>query len=359
MKILIVKLSSIGDVVHTLPSLCALRSAYPTAEIDWLVEEEARDIIKGNAMINNAVVVKRRGFLKDPGRTWRIARGLKARGYDIVIDFQGLFKSGIWVYFSGARRRIGFDKGREFSNIFLNDKINPYDPDKHAVDRYLQLARYAGGKVEEVRFPFTFSEGEKERVSGLLKEGDIKKDEGFVILSPGARWETKLWGAKRFAELAEEINKRVGLKVVLVGSEADRGLLHEIASRANSVINLGGRTTLKELTFLMKRSLLVISVDSGPMHIASAVGTPVVALFGPTAPWRTGPYGSNHIIFRRVLDCSPCFSRRCGDNICMKEITVNEVMDGVIAIITGKLKFAATSGKSKKEEIAVGCDSRA
>ncbi len=358
MKILIVKLSSIGDVVHTLPSLYALRSAYPMAEIDWLVEEEAKGIIKGNPMINNLVVVKKRGFLKDPGRTWRVAKGLKARGYDMVIDFQGLFKSGIWVYLSGARRRIGFDKGREFSHIFLNDKLDPYDPDKHAVDRYLQLARYAGGKVEEVRFPFKFSEDEKESVLGLLKEGNMVKNESFIILSPSARWETKLWGVEKFAELAEEINKRFGFKVVLVGSEADRGLLHEIASTANSVINLGGRTTLKELAFLMKLSLLVISVDSGPMHIASAVGTPVVAIFGPTAPWRTGPYGNNNIIFRRVLECSPCFSRRCGDNICMKDITVREVMDGVVAIITGKLKFSAPSGKSKKEEIAVGCDSR-
>ncbi|MFQ5586701.1 MAG: glycosyltransferase family 9 protein [Thermodesulfobacteriota bacterium] len=148
MKILIVKLSSLGDVVHTLPALSALRGAYPDAEIDWLVEEESKAILEGNPLLNNIVTVRKRGLFREPGKTWRVVRRIRERRYDMVIDFQGLLKSGVWVYLSSGRRRIGFGRGREFSHLFLNEKLPPYDPDRHAVDRYLDLARYAGGRVK-------------------------------------------------------------------------------------------------------------------------------------------------------------------------------------------------------------------
>src|SRR3989344_6104518 len=290
MKILIIKLSSIGDVVHTLPSLQSIRNAYPSAEIDWLVEEEAGNILEGNPMISEIFIIKKNGWLKDFRSTYNVFRRIRKTGYDIVLDFQGLFKSGIWEFLSKGKRRIGFDKSREMSYIFLNEKV-----------------------------------------SELLRANGIMGGERFVIVSPVARWETKLWEAGKFAGLCNEIIDRLLCKIVIVGSSSTGEVARITSLTDERVINLAGKTTLKELAYLMSLSSLVIAVDSGPMHIAAATAVPVVAIFGPTAPWRTGPYGTIHAIIRKELPCSPCFSRVCDneDKMCMRGIEVRDVMRAV------------------------------
>src|SRR3989337_3245234 len=209
MKILIIKLSSIGDVVHTLPSLQSIRNAYPSAEIDWLVEEEAGNILEGNPMLSEIFIIKKNGWLKDFRSTYNVFRRIRKTGYDIVLDFQGLFKSGIWLFLSKGKRRIGFDKSREMSYLFLNEKLPPYNPDKHAVDRYLDIASYLGLKHEKVRFPIFVSESEKKKISGLLKTNGIWEGTPFIVINPMARWETKLWDIRKFAALCNEIMDRV------------------------------------------------------------------------------------------------------------------------------------------------------
>lgn len=344
MKILIVKLSSIGDVVHTLPALYALRSAYPSAKIDWLVEEAASNILIGHPLLNDVFTVKKNGWFGDFRNTYNVAKNIRATDYDIVLDFQGLFKSGIWVFLSNGKKRIGFDKSREMSYLFLNEMLPAYDPDKHAVDRYLDIVKYLKIDADEIKFPIHISENEKKKVSGLLKANNIWEGMPFVIVNPEARWQTKLWDIKKFAGLCNEIMDRLGLKVVVVGaSYGDKN--KEIASLTNNrVIDLTGKTTLRELAHLMSLSSVVATVDSGPMHIAAAMGAPVVAIFGPTAPWRTGPYGKIHNIVRKELPCSPCFSRACRskDNMCMKEIEAGDVMKAVEAQLNHKLKGAAS-----------------
>lgn len=330
MNILIIKLSSIGDVVHTLPSLYALRQGYPDARIDWLVEEGPSGIINDHPLLNRVIVVKRRGWLYRPRWCWEVARGLRNNGYDIVLDFQGLFKSGIWTFLSGGKRRIGFDRTREFSYLFLNERLPPNDPNRHAVDRYLDMIRYLDLRVDGVKFPILIDERERGKVLGLLKDNGIWEGEDFIVVNPMARWKTKQWGMERFASFCKGISDRFGCKVVLVGGAlGEREAKPIISATEVAVVNLAGRTTLKELTCLLSLSRLMVTVDSGPMHIASAVGTPVVALFGPTAPWRTGPYGGGHTVIRKELPCSPCFLRRCKDMRCMKEITVEEVVETV------------------------------
>jgi lipopolysaccharide heptosyltransferase I len=339
MKILIVKLSSIGDVVQTLPALLALRGGHPDARIDWLVEEAASDIIKDHPLLDEVIVVRNRSWLKDMGENLKTARYLAGKGYDMVLDFQGLLKSGIWVFLSRGTRRIGFSNAREMSHIFLNEKLPPYSPERHAVFRYLDLARYAGGNQdptsqEEPAFPvpsIPIGERERERVKRLLKEGGIQDGTPFFIINPCARWETKLWSDKSFAELATLASRRFDMKAVLVGSTGDGEKAGRINSMAGKVtLNLAGRTTLKELAYLMSQARFVITVDSGPMHIAAAVGARVFALFGPTAPWRTGPYGDEHRVIRKGIECSPCFQKRCIELRCMDEISVEDVI-GVIA----------------------------
>ncbi len=335
MKVLIVKLSSLGDVVHTLPVLNVLRKGFSNStgpvEIDWLVEEAASGIIMGHPMIDEVIVVRKGGWINSVKDNYQAARTLSKKGYDIVLDFQGLLKSGVWVWLTGGKRRIGFSNAREMSHIFLNEKLPAFDPDMHAVDRYMMLARHAvGGAYDEAtEFPLDIGDVTLAEVREKLKESGVGDD--FVTLLPGARWETKLWTAPGFAALARSIKEKLSLDVVLAGSEADLPLTDEIreASGAASV-NMAGRTTLMELAGLLSLSRFAVTIDSGPMHIAAAVGTPVVALFGATSPRRTGPYGKGHIIIDKGLSCSPCFMRKCPEPRCMEEIAANEVMEAIL-----------------------------
>lgn len=331
MKVLIIKLSSIGDVVHTLPALYALRRGFLKkgikARIDWLVEEAASGIIKGHPLIDRVIAVKR-GWIRNFKENRDVARELASEGYDIVIDFQGLMKSGVWVLLSKGKRRVGFSNSRELSHMFLNEKLPPYDPERHAVDRYLDLARHIGAVTDEVVFPLNI-EGARESVAQKLKDNGGEGGPFFVLVTR-ARWDTKLWSDEKFIELAKRINGGACLNAVLVGGSSDRPGLEEMKARiGDKAINLSGMTDLKELAALMRLSDFVVTVDSGPMHIATAAGAKIIALFGPTAPWRTGPYGGGHIVVRKGLGCSPCFRKRCSTIECMKDITVEDVMGAV------------------------------
>ena len=330
MKILIIKLSSIGDVAHTLPCLSALRSAYPHAKIDWLVEEGPSEILNSNPLLNEAHVIKKRGWFNDFKGSWSIAKKIQSIGYDIVIDFQGLFKSGIWVFLSRGKRRVGYDKSREFSYLFLNERLPQYNPDRHAVDRYLDVVKYLGLKCDIVEFPIYISEHEKKRVGALLKSNDMGDRTPFLVVNPVARWKTKLWGARKFVDLCNKLTDKLSCKIVIIGASSEGEIDKIMRSANNNVVNFAGRLNLKELAYIMSLSSMVITVDSGPMHIAAAMSVPVIAIFGPTAPWRTGPYGKGHTVIRKELSCSPCFSRSCNNNMaCMEDIEVGDVVKAV------------------------------
>ena len=333
------KLSAIGDVIHTLPSAAALRELYPDTHITWVVEEASSDLLAGHPSLDRVLISKRRKWLRElvnPQRAGlafheirEFLKTLRDRPYDLVIDFHGLFKSALIVFLSGGRRRLGYDSMQELSGLFLNDKI-PEDMNKHAVDRYLDFLRHLGAKVGEPQFHVPVDEENKRKVDSLLeRRAAIGRDECFVAISPAALWDTKLWDKEKFAKLCDRLIAELNLKLVLTGARAD-GMLQRIEkSMTRPVANLGGLTTLRDLAYLFGRASLLITTDSGPMHIAAAVGTPVVALFGPTSPSRTGPYGRGHTIIRKDLECSPCFLKKCELLTCMKEITVEEVFQAV------------------------------
>lgn len=351
MKVLIVKLSSLGDVVHALPVLNVLKKGFSSGpvEIDWIVEEAASGIIMDHPMIDEVIVVKKGGWISSLKDNYATARRLAKKNYDIVLDLQGLLKSGVWVWLTKGKRRIGFSNAREMSHIFLNEKLPAFDPDMHAVDRYMGLARYAVGGVYDgpVEFPLNVSEQTLGKVREKLKESGV--GDGFVTLLSGARWETKLWTVEGFAALAKSIKEKLSLDVVLAGSKSDLALTDEIREASGSAtVNMAGRTTLNELAGLLSLSRFAVTIDSGPMHMAAAVGTPVVALFGATSPRRTGPYGERHIIIEKGLACSPCFMRKCPEPRCMEEITATEVME---AIRNSSLVASTTSeGKALRAE---------
>ena len=342
MNILIVKLSAVGDVIHTLPSLAALRNLYPVAHITWVVEEAAAEIVRDHPDLDRVIVSRRKGWLKEikAGRLRKPLREMKSflrdlrdREYDLVIDFHGLFKSAMLVFLSRGKRKIGYDSYQELSGLFYGEKI-PEDMTKHAVDRYLDFPKYLGATISSPAFHIAIGEENRKKVDGILA---LHRITGlFVALNPVAYWDTKLWDDERFAALCDRIGESYGIPVVLTGQNAPS--LEKIRSLTQrEVINLEGQTTLKDLAELYRRAVLLITTDSGPMHLAAAVGTPVVALFGPTDPKRTGPYDSRHMVIREPLSCAPCFRKTCREMTCMKNITVDAVFKAVESVLRQRL----------------------
>lgn len=335
MNILIVKLSAIGDVIHTLPSLAELRRLYPNAHITWVVEEAAADLILGHPHLNEVIISRRKSWIKDIKAGKAVAtlrevrsfvRRLRSRRYDLVIDFHGLLKSSVIVFLSGGRRKLGYNSWQEMSGLFYNEKI-PEDMDKHAVDRYLDFPRYLGANVGKAEFILPPTDDTRKQARRLLDQYQLA-EKSYIAVNPVAYWETKLWDNGKFAQLADAICDRLRLDVVFTGNNG-RDAADILSRMTGKGINLGGKTSLPVLAEIYKSARAVITTDSGPMHLAAAVGTPVVALFGPTDPVRTGPYGEGHVVIRADLACSPCLLKKCPTKECMEEITPEQVYDAL------------------------------
>ena len=342
-SILIIKLSAIGDVVHALPALEVLRKNFPTCRIDWLVEEEAFPIIQGHKDIDEILVSRRKRWtssllrLKDIQRIRReaqaLVRILRSREYELVIDFQGLLKSGVFACLAKGRRKVGMAGAREGARFFLSEPPYPVSYDQHAIDRYLEFCCHLGCSKTQWSGRIPYEDSHVRRVRELLQIHGIN-GQPIIAINPVARWETKLWPLNRFAALADRVQQEWGLRVVFTGSGADTGYIEAIRERMKTdSINLAGQTSLKDLACLYDISRLLVTTDTGPMHIAAAMGCPVVALFGPTDPRRTGPYGNPHRVIRLDLECSPCFKRKCYNTKCMDNIQVAQAFEALREIL--------------------------
>ncbi len=344
MKILVVKMSALGDVVQSLPVVHALKQGFPQSTIHWLVEEAAEPLVRSHPDVDRVLVSRREKWgrdIRDP-RKWRRAgseiRALKEqlqrKQYDLAIDLQGLLKIGLWMGLSSAHRKAGYDGTREWSHRFLSEKIKGLDFDLHAVERYLVLVEALGGRPAPARFGLSVSEKAREEARRIREADGWDPSAPYAILVPAARWETKRWGEAPFGILADRLVGELGLRVAIAGVGADRPLGEAIRMRMRgAALNLAGRTDLTTLMALLEGARVVVSTDSGPMHLAAALGTPVVAMFGPTAPWRTGPYGRQHRVVREEMACSPCFRRRCSTKQCMKNIRPEAVAEQVEDVI--------------------------
>jgi len=326
MRILIIKPSSLGDVVHALPTVNLVRRRFPSATITWLINDELASLLKKDCpIIDGVIAFPRREF----GKPWKLARALKflrrlrAERFDLVIDLQGLLRSGIMTWATRAPRRIGLSDAREGSRFFYNEIVQV--PRAHAVERYLLAARHLGAEAGPVEFPLPSAAPDITYVDELLP-----KARPLIAVNPSARWETKLWGDDRFAALIKKLPRE---RVVLTGSAADAARLEKLAQ---GCVNLAGRTDLAQLAEVCRRCAVVITNDSGPMHLAAAVGTPVIAIFGPTDPALTGPYGKGHIVLRSGIPCSPCMSADCHHTPrmeCMQLVTVEQVLAAMKAFL--------------------------
>lgn len=328
-RILILKPSSLGDIVHAMPALAALRDRFPRAHIAWLVKRQWLGLLERVEGLDAIWPV-------EPGlRGWlSVIPRLRAERFDLVMDLQGLFRSGTLAWLAGCRTRIGFVDGREGSSLFYTHRVPVRIRDMHAVDRYLQVAAALGAKAERgPEFRFRFPSEDRDEVGRLLSRHGVSPGAAWIAVSVSARWPTKRWPQEFFATALDHLQRDGVGRVALIGGPDERDDAQRVRSLMQTdPIDLTGGTTLQLLPALLRSASLLLTNDSGPMHIAAAVGTPVVALFGPTSPVLTGPYGLNHRALTRAIPCSPCFSRRCRNPIqleCLRTLSPEHVLEAV------------------------------
>lgn len=325
-RILISRLSAIGDVLHSLPVACALRRHFPTAHIGWIVEGRTGDLLVDHPAIDALYRVKR-GWLKSPRAVWELRRQLKAARYEISIDVQGLTKSAVAARLSGAGRRIGFRgvDGRELSPWLNNELVEPRGV--HVIDRNLELLRPLGIERPTVEFRLANSAATDAAVCYWLRGLHLPCGE-FAVLNPGAGWPSKLWPVERFAAVAKHLGQVCGVRSLVVwAGPAERALANAIISGSSGYAQLAPATSLTELAAVLRRAKLMIAADTGPLHLAAAVGTPSVGLFGPMPMERNGPYGSVHIGLQAARMTGTSRQRRTADNATMQAIGVEMVVE--------------------------------
>jgi len=328
-RILIVKPSSLGDIIHSLPVLWELRRLYPGAHIGWVVKEVWRDIIADNPLLDEVIVLK-----KGVGGFLSAVKNIRKAGYDTVIDLQGLFRSGLMTLLSGASEKTGFSNARELAHLFYNHTVAVPPGTVHAVERYLEILKPI--QNDRPHFPLYTDIDDAEWVKDFLRTNNLSHARPLIAVNPSARWEKKRWPITSYAALINQLIQELKAGIIILGSKEDIPLAEKISSLVSGKpLVAAGKTSLKTLSALLERVDLLVTNDSGPMHIAAALGTPVVALFGPTNPGLTGPYGDGHIVIRKEMECSPCLRGPCihGRPICMEAITEEEVMEAVKATL--------------------------
>ncbi|MCB2226309.1 MAG: lipopolysaccharide heptosyltransferase I [Desulfarculaceae bacterium] len=337
MKVLIVKLSALGDVVQSLPVAMAIKRQMPEAQVDWLVERPSAGILAGHPALERILVSPRHEMAEAEGLPLnplsRFGRELRSVRYDAVLDLQGLMKSAICVALSRAERKIGWRGGKEpLAGLAYKERLAPFDPDRPALERYLDMLEPLGlERPAQIEFGLSPNPGELVRARELAPVGEGP----LVVLHPMAKWDSKLWPLANWVELAKLLGA-AGCRLAISGSGEDRKVGEFIASRAGLETRLNdlcGRTNLRELAALLSLADAVVSTDTGVMHLAAAMGAKVAALFGPTAPWRTGPYGSGHRVLTSGVECSPCFERFCAEPRCMEGITPTQAAEAALGLV--------------------------
>jgi heptosyltransferase I len=296
-KILIMKPSSLGDIVLALPALGALRKSFPEAKISWLIRPEFAPLLENHPYINEIIHFDR----KKLGKAWYKLEALKSLielisklrkdKYDIVFDFQGLLRTAILAKLSGCQNRYGPADGRELAHLFYTHKIKQ-DPDSiHLVDFYLKIIKAAGAEYNDIKFELPVSLKDTDSVNKLLTSCGTKSGQ-YIVFIPGSAQLDKCWPTKRFAKIADKISSKFDLPILAVGTNSEKGIAEEIKALAHvSITNLAGKTSLKELVELLRAAKLVVSNDTGPGHIAAALGTPLVMMYSWSNPARIAPYG--------------------------------------------------------------------
>jgi lipopolysaccharide heptosyltransferase I len=324
-RILIVRLSAIGDVIHGMPVACALRERFPNALLAWVVEEPAAEMLRGHEALDRLIVL-RRGWLKSPAAVWRLRRQLRAMRFEVAIEAQGLSKAAVAAWLSGAKRRIGLGGvwGRELSP-WLNTELVDGDG-LHAVQRSLRLLGPLGIESPAVRFQVPDRPADRAAAEYLLRGAGLRGP--FVLVTSGAGWPSKLWPAERHAAVAAYLGRRWGLPSLLAwGNEAERARAEQIAGGTAGHARVAREMTLLELAALARRARFCLGSDTGPLHLAAAVGTPCVGLYGPWPADKHGPWGPQHVTVQKMCMQGTTRQRRHAPPTCMEAIDVAAVCE--------------------------------
>lgn len=307
MKILIVKPSSLGDVIQALPVLRLLKRAHPAAVVHWWLADGLHEMVADDPDVDRLISFNRRDW-KTPGGLLRLAgiiRAVRAEHYDLVIDLQGLARSGLLSWLARGDELIGIDLGREGARMFYDVAVSrPREP--HAVDWYLAVARRLGLAVDQDFDWLPTNAAVRDR---LLADHPLA-ERRLVGIVPGARWKNKRWPVRHFGATMDRLGADGRTTFLIIGGEGDREFAGELANRADA-LNLLGQTSLVEMIEWIRRCSLVVTNDTGPMHVAAAMRKPVVALFGPTSGEQTGPYAQAENSLRIPLPCAPCMKGHC------------------------------------------------
>jgi heptosyltransferase-1 len=323
-RILIVRLSAIGDVIHGVPVLCALREALPSAFIGWVVEGRAGDVLEGHPALDELIRVPRR-FWKSPVEIWKIRRRLRSLKFDIALDLQCLTKSALTAYVSGAPRRIGKSgkDGRELSRWIHNELVEPAGA--HIIEHYLSMLEAAGVQSPGVRFDLPEAAADAESIDRFLRAIGFA-GRRFAILNPGAGWPSKIWPAERYGDVAQHLFSTHGIRSIAVwGTAREVPLAEAIGASSDGAAMLAPSTTMLELAALCRRAALFVGSDTGPMHLAVAVGTPTISMHGPSRADWCGAYGPQNIRMQVRYEAGSAMERRRADDSAMRAITTQMV----------------------------------
>ncbi len=339
-KTLIVRLSSLGDIVHTLPAVLLLRESVRDICLHWVVKERYKELLLHHPAVDRVIPVdtdrwKAHPFSKETiTQVTELARTLQGEGYDLAIDFQGSIKSGFITCLTRAPRRLGFSPPycREpLSAIFTNRWVVPTRRRCHKVELYAELLRGIGievGKIPDKCIPVPV---EEKRLEGFVAR-ELGGHRPRVALNPGARWETKRWPMEYWAALGDALILQ-GIKVIVVWGPGEKALALELAERMRCFPVLSPFTDIMGLIYMVSRMDLLIASDTGPLHLAAAIGVPVVGIYGPTDPVLNGPYGQVGRVIQANLSCSGCWKRSCSDLECMRGVTPEKVLKLALRVI--------------------------
>ena len=336
-NILVVKLSAIGDVIHALPVSYAIKESFPDAHLTWVVEPPAYDLLTMDSCVDEIITFHKKefksvgGFLTNYGP---LKRQIQRRSYDAVLDLQGLFKSAAIARLAKAPVKLGMCNMRELSDRISRPVIGPH-AQGHIVERYLDVARALGCRVDQVMFPLAVPEREADLTRRIFSQAGGNMGNPYVVFAIGANWPNKRWPIEYFAELSDWLYAQRLIPVIVGGGAVDEQRAAELCAATEiPPINLVGRTNFKQLTCVLQQAQMTIGGDTGPVHLSAGVGTKTIMVMGPTDANRNGPYGQLENAIEVERSCKYCWNRACPKGLdCLADITVQQVQAKVEELI--------------------------
>lgn len=341
----IIRLSAIGDVLHATPVARALKTKFPACHITWIVGQASYPMVKDNPFIDEVYIwsrerwetMMRQGKWIEAWRMWRqLRQDMAARRFDIALDVHGLLLSGMVTKVTGAPRRIGLGDTKEPNWLFMTERSPSQPQEVHAIQRYLSILRPLGITTHDYKMTLCLDEQAKRYAEEFFTRHAIRKNEKVVVLNPATTWPAKNWPAEFFAAAADALARNA--RIIVCGGPGDIEIVNKVMARsAAPVINAVGQTSLQQLAAIIGRANLVIAGDTGPLHMAVALGVPTVSIFGPTDPARFGPLSPGHIVLRSKAGCMPCHKTVCPRKsmLCMNDIRPDAVIAAARRVLAG------------------------